>query len=288
MIYADHALAHRLEGLICTEWRRLAEVTPRVFPHASAECVDLAGGVALWLGEGSPVNLAVGLGMNGPVDDAGFERLEAFYHERGAAAITSICPLADPSLLSVLGRRGWRVSEFEHLLVLELSDELLPESLGARTDFQPGDGRDVASDGVLDVHVCLPEERAIWARVATLGFADGEPPERAHEEFGLIMAERDDAILVLAWIDGEPVGVGSLVVDDGVGWLSGDSTLPGYRRRGVQQAIQRHRLRLARDAGCDLAVTEAAPGGVSQRNMERLGFRIAYTHVEFVKPSLGR
>lgn len=43
-------------------------------------------------------------------------------------------------------------------------------------------------------------------------------------------------------------------------------------------------LQLARDAWCDLAVTEVAPGSGSQRNMEGLGFRIAYTHVEFAKP----
>ena len=37
-------------------------------------------------------------------------------------------------------------------------------------------------------------------------------------------------------------------------------------------------------AGCDLAVTESAPGSASQRNMERLGFRIAYTRVDLVAP----
>ena len=97
------------------------------------------------------------------------------------------------------------------------------------------------------------------------------------------MAAREDAILVLGWVDGQPAGTGALVIDGGVGWLSGDSTLPQYRGRGIQQAIQRHRLRLARDAGCDLAVTESAPGSGSQRNMERLGFRVVYTHVEFAK-----
>jgi hypothetical protein len=72
-------------------------------------------------------------------------------------------------------------------------------------------------------------------------------------------------------------------VAGGVGWLFGDSTLPHYRKRGIQQAVQRHRLLLAQAAGCELAVTEAAPGGASQRNMERTGFRVAYTHVEFAK-----
>lgn len=97
------------------------------------------------------------------------------------------------------------------------------------------------------------------------------------------MAEREEAILVLAWVDGEPAGAGSVVIDDGVGCLSGDSTLSRFRRRGIQQAIQRHRLRMAVEAGCELAVTESVPGGASQRNMERHGFHLAYTHVEFTK-----
>lgn len=187
-----------------------------------------------------------------------------------------MCPMAEHSLLQILGRRGWRASEFEHLLVLEL---------GRRSPS----GRSLAGlspcrvDPGLDVRVCVPEERGAWARTAARGFSDGASPERSHEEFGKIMVEREEAILVLAWVDGQPAGTGSLVIDGGVGWLSGDSTLPLYRKRGIQQAIQRHRLQLAADAGCDLAVTEATPGGASQRNMERLGFRVVYTHVEFVR-----
>ena len=198
------------------------------------------------------------------------ERLESFYHERGAAAILSVCPLADRSLLRLLGQRGWQAGDFEHLLVLDLGAGRRSAESAAETD-------------AIEVRVCLPEERAAWAATAARGFSDGATPEQGHKEFGAVMAEREEAILVLAWVDGVPAGTGSLVVDGGVGWLSGDSTLPQYRRRGIQQAIQRHRLRLARDAGCDMAVTEAVPGGASQRNMERLGFRIAYTHVEFTK-----
>jgi GNAT superfamily N-acetyltransferase len=270
MICADHELARRLEDLICAEFRRLAEVGRGVFPDAASECVEVADGVALWLGEGSPVNLAVGLGMRGPVTMADLLRLEAFYQERGAAAIMSMCPLADPSLLLGLGDRGWQTSEFEHVLVRELDAPPEPEL-----------------DAEVDVRVCLPEQRGTWGRVAALGFSDGEPPGQGHVELGKINGARDDVILVLAWVDGEPAGTGALVIDGGVGWLWGDSTLRQYRRRGIQQAIQRYRLQLAREAGCDLAVTEAAPGGASQRNMERLGFRIAYTHVEFVKACHG-
>jgi GNAT superfamily N-acetyltransferase len=265
MIHADRALACRLEGLICTEFRRVGAVARIALPGVPVECIDVADGVALWLEGGSPVNLAVGLGMQGPVDETELERLETFYRKRGAKAVMSMCPLADRSLLKCLGRRGWSASEFEHVFALELGERLPRQRM---------------PDGV---SVCMPEEREAWARTAARGFSDGEPPGRGHEEFGKIMAEREDAILVLARVDGEPAGTGSLVIDGGVGWLSGDSTLPQYRRRGIQQAIQRHRLQLARDAGCDLAVTEATPGSASQRNMERLGFKIVYTHVEFVK-----
>lgn len=268
MIHADLHLARRLEDLVCAEFRRLAESAPGLLPDVSAECIDVGSGVALWLGAGSPVNLVVGLGMAGPVEEAELEAVEAFYHDRGAEAVISMCPLADPSLLQSLGRRGWRASEFEHVLVLELGGRA-----SARHPLPTG----------VDVRVCAPEERELWGRLAARGFTGEEPPDRRHEEFGAIMSGRQDAVLVLGWVDGVPAGTGVLTIDGGVGWLSGDTTLPQYRRRGVQQAIQRHRLLLAEAAGCDLAVTEAAPGGVSQRNMERVGFRIAYTHVEFVK-----
>lgn len=280
MIHADHLLACRLESLIVAEYRRLAAVAERIFPEKGGQCLVVGDGVALWLGDGSPVNTAVGLGMNGPVGEQEFEHLEAFYHDRGAAAVMSMCPLADSSLLPVLGRRGWTATAFEHALALELDKDQ-----GAAEAPDP-DGRFVVSGASeVEVRVCLPEERALWGRMAALGFADGAAePEAVFEEFGRLIADRDDTILVLAWVDGVPAGTGSLVIDGGVGWLSSDSTLPDFRKRGIQQAIQRRRIELARAAGCDLVVTEAEPGGQSQRNMERLGFRIVYTHVEFTKP----
>jgi GNAT superfamily N-acetyltransferase len=269
MIHAEAALARRLEGLICGEFLHLASVAREVLPRVPVRCIEVGGGVALWLGEKAPVNLAVGLGMTGPIGEAELERVEAFYHDRGADAMISMCPLAHGSLLEGLGRRCWRASGFEHLLVLELSES------GYVGDAPPPEG--------VEVRVCRPDERSLWGKLAARGFSDGGPPERRHEEFGTLMAAREDAILVLAWVEGVPAGTGALAIAGGVGWLSGDSTLPQFRRRGVQQALQQHRLLLAQAAGCELAATEAVPGGASQRNMERIGFRIAYSHVEFLK-----
>jgi len=43
------------------------------------------------------------------------------------------------------------------------------------------------------------------------------------------------------------------------------------------------RLAAATTAGCDLATVQTTPGSGSQRNVERMGFRLAYT-----KPTLVR
>jgi hypothetical protein len=38
-------------------------------------------------------------------------------------------------------------------------------------------------------------------------------------------------------------------------------------------------------AGCEFAVSESHPGSTSQRNMERLGFRVVYTRVDLLAPA---
>jgi len=93
-----------------------------------------------------------------------------------------------------------------------------------------------------------------------------------------------DRQLLIAFVDGEPAGTGELHIADGVGWLSADTTLPAFRQRGVQASLQCVRLQMARDVGCELAVTESVPGSPSQRNMERNGFAVVYTRVELAGP----
>jgi hypothetical protein len=99
---------------------------------------------------------------------------------------------------------------------------------------------------------------------------------------GAIVVRRPGTRLLLAFLEGQVAGTAELMVEDGVAWLSADATLPRFRGRGVQQVLQAHRLVLGAGSGCDLAVSEAAPGSGSQRNMERLGFRVVYTRVDMV------
>ena len=49
---------------------------------SGAAVESLAGGFAVYCGPNSPLTQAVGLGLNGPVSDEDFERLEIFYRGR--------------------------------------------------------------------------------------------------------------------------------------------------------------------------------------------------------------
>jgi GNAT superfamily N-acetyltransferase len=88
----------------------------------------------------------------------------------------------------------------------------------------------------------------------------------------------------MAFVDGEVAGGGALTVHDGVCGLFGASTLPAMRGRGVQAQVLRSRIDWAISHGCDLAASIAQPGSISHRNIERAGFRVAYTRTKLIRP----
>ncbi len=85
----------------------------------------------------------------------------------------------------------------------------------------------------------------------------------------------------VGFMDGTPAAHAGLYLDQdsGAGVLAATATLPEFRGRGCQTALLHQRLADAAAAGCDLVVSEAPPGSTSQRNMERVGLRTAYTKV---------
>jgi len=59
-------------------------------------------------------------------------------------------------------------------------------------------------------------------------------------------------------------------------FFSSSTRLP-FRGRGIQNGLVATRLKAAASAGCTTASVLATPGSVSHRNLERAGFRVAYT-----------
>lgn len=113
-------------------------------------------------------------------------------------------------------------------------------------------------------------------------------PDGAPEAFrGLItpLYQMDRALAFVASVDGKLVacGVGLTIPEHRVFALCGAGTLAGYRGRGLQTALLQARMAAASEAGCEYAVVVTNGGTTSQRNAERLGFRVAYSKVTVIK-----
>jgi GNAT superfamily N-acetyltransferase len=250
--------------------RRSGEALAKAHPEMNACTEDIAGGCAIFAGVGSPITQAIGLGMNGPVTADDMARLEHFFESRGARVEVECCPFSHPTLREQFDRRAYRVLEWSNVLCQRLSPDLPPEE-------EPAEGLIVRQAG--------PDEAELWCTLLCLGFADEVG------DYTLTLMNAGKALFgaasagFLAFVDGQAAGGGVIWLSDGVAGVMGASTLPAFRRRGAQSALLRARLDFARQHGCDLAYTITAPGSGSQRNVERAGFRVAYTRTKLYKPA---
>jgi ribosomal protein S18 acetylase RimI-like enzyme len=97
--------------------------------------------------------------------------------------------------------------------------------------------------------------------------------------------QMEGALAFVAVNEGKPVacGAGLVIPEHKVFALCGAGTLAGFRGRGLQTALLRARMAAAVEAGCEYAVVVTQGGTTSQRNAERLGFRVAYSKVTVIK-----
>ena len=98
-----------------------AETMKRLRPNVGAAVESIAGGFAIYCGADSPTTQAVGIGLDGPVSEEEFDRLENFYRSRSEPVRVETCPLADASLIGHFGKRGYRVTEFSNVMALPLN-----------------------------------------------------------------------------------------------------------------------------------------------------------------------
>jgi GNAT superfamily N-acetyltransferase len=266
-MFSDLNLAERLEEIeaftAATYVRRLARRRPGV----DVAVEEVAGGLAVYAGPGSPLSETKAIGLHGAVTDSDLDRMENLFFSRGEPSRVVVCPLADPSLLDGLGRRGYRLSHFENILAMPL------DAIDTETPDTPG----------IEIRPVAPDEGDLYARIVAPNFV--EPGECVDEiiEMALTMLGMEHSASFLAWIDGEPKGGGAVFVHRGLALFAGAATLPAYRNRGVHAALHHTRLAFAKRNGCDLAAQGALPGSTSHRNAERRGLRVAYTRALLIR-----
>jgi hypothetical protein len=269
MPFVDQDVAAQLEGAWVLELVNYAETLKRLGLSPSAATESIGDGVCVYTSPDLPVNRAAGMGLHDPVTAGQMQEMESFFTDRKMPPQFDLCPLADPSLIELAAERGYHVVRFLDVLCMDLpSQNLLPA-------VPPG----------VEIRMITADETEIWARAVASGFAatDGLDESDANVVLARAAAHSPGVVCCLATVEGQPAGGGAMVMHNHLAALFSSSTRLPFRGRGIQNGLVATRLKAAASAGCTTASVLATPGSVSHRNLERAGFRVAYT-----RPTLQR
>jgi GNAT superfamily N-acetyltransferase len=272
MQFVDKAFARRLESAEEMPQVYLAPLYQQQRPEIGAACEAICGGHMIFAGVGSPVGRAVGLGLDGPLTEEDMNRVEAFYASHKAPSQVDLTPLHDPEIFAMVKERGYGIVELNNVLWKPL---------------RVGEDLQTAPSGV-DIRAGRTEEAGSFADIVVRSFHESvEPPEGFHAMLAPLF-QIPGAIVFVASVNGVMAGVGAglIIPEHRIVALFGAGTLPEFRKRGIQTALLGVRLKLAAEAGCEVAVIVTQGGTVSQRNSERVGFRVAYSKVTVIKPTV--
>jgi hypothetical protein len=268
MQFVDKAFARRLES--CEEMPQVyyAREFQKTRPEVGAAEEEICGGHMVFAGIGSPIGRATGAGLDDPLTTADLDRIETFYQDRKAPSQVDLCPMHGSEILEMCKGRGYAIAELNNVLYRKLDPaEHFPAPPNHCT--------------IRRSHI---EEAEVTGAIVEKAFF----PEGAPTPFqGLIapLYKMEGALAFVAEIDGKPVacGTGLVIPQHRVFALCGAGTLEGFRGRGLQTALFRVRMQAAVKSGCEYAVVVTQGGSTSQRNAERLGFRVAYSKATVIK-----
>ncbi len=266
MQFVDKAFARRLESVEELPQALYARFFQKMRPEVGAAEEPVCGGHMSFCGLGSPVGRAVGVGLDRPFTESDLDRIEDFYRLHGAPAQVDLCPLHEPTVFEMFKHRGYAIAELNNVLYRKLDNA---------EDLQVPPRCQIRRSGA-------EEAGAAGAIVESAFFPDGAP-----QAFRGLVAPlyQEGSLAFVAIVDGKLVacGTGLVVPEYKMFALCGAGTLVGYRGRGLQTALLRARIAAAFEAGCEYAAVVTQGGTTSQRNAERLGFRVAYSKVTVIK-----
>ena len=120
MIFADLALARRLERPEALGGASFVEARRRLIPASEAEWTEIAGTYTIFDGPTSPVTQTFGPGLFAPLTTTDLDQIEMFFRDRGAPANHEVSPLAGLPLTDLLVARGYRPIEFTSVMYKSL------------------------------------------------------------------------------------------------------------------------------------------------------------------------
>lgn len=263
------------------EQARLVEDMLGIIEDAEA----IAGGVICRGEPGQWCNQAVGLGMQGPVEGADLDRLIEFYESKSIQPQVELCPFADPSLRAGLSERGFVIREFENTWYRPTPEGLAAEHVLLNPWPVGNDGEPMR------VEVVQPGDDELLQTAVEVSLRPYVADDYDFGESEMAIHRRMVAMpfcrKIVAWMDGRVVASGGMKSRPPLGAMFGVTVLEPWRRRGIQQALMAWRLATAAADGCRTMVIHGEPGEPTERNAQRMGFRMAYTTPVVIRPGEG-
>ncbi|WP_068787093.1 GNAT family N-acetyltransferase [Paenibacillus phocaensis] len=239
--------------------------------------VTRIGGTTLLLDASSPAssyyNRVIGFG---PAD---LDRLPEILGTYTAAGIDPCFDMSPDrqtgEVAEVLAARGF----VPRLQLAFLKLERIGENLEQAKPAQAQARKDIAVSRVADEAGAL----SLIQLIERSRGGDGSALEEAKVQQKSRYFYRADFQNYVAWIGGEPAGIGSLFIRRETGYLANDFTFPEHRRQGVQTALIRHRLQAASALGLTRVYTDVEFASASHVNMLRCGFEMVYMNTFWMK-----
>lgn len=226
------------------------------------ENILLSSGAAFYCGKDSFFSQVIGWGLQ---EGAGFnseiKQIEKFYQQQGMNAChIELSPYADASIIPMLKKRGYQLSDVTTVLGLNLKS------------YQP---QTISTD-------CrLIKETGIrrWADMIAEGFG----VDRNQKEQFSYFAEVRKVYPFGAFIDGDLVAGGTVAIHGHYCDIGMGATLPEYRGRGLHKDLLHARLDFAKKQKGSVAVIATTPGSIADNNCQLIGFTPAYTRLKLSK-----
>jgi GNAT superfamily N-acetyltransferase len=264
------ALARRIEASSQLERVAYIAMHRRIYPSKIAETREIGGALAVVSGSHvkdeaighRAFSRCIGLGFEHPVTELMVEEVERFYAEHGVPTRIDLCPFAAPELRDLLRARGYTVESFLNTWIRST----------APVSFRP--------NAAISVSLASPAEREEWRDTLGRGFASDDTIPI--DPIADTVSHLPEKLLFLARIEGEAAGAAAAHVRDSIALVNGAATRPGFRGRGVQQALLAARINHVAGA-CELMTVITSPGSDSERNVQRFGFRLLHTKAIMIR-----
>jgi hypothetical protein len=213
------------------------------------------------------LNRVIGLGVGGPLVDGELDAVIGAMRAAGSPRFFLPVPPVDGAPAIVATLEGAGIRHYNNWMRLWRGlDDVAPEDV-------PG----------LDVRRVGSGAAAVFAEIVAGAF--GYPPVIASLPAQTL--GRDGWSHYLAFEEDTPVAAAAMFVSGDAAWFGFAATRAEYRRRGAQRALILRRMRDAAEAGCRWVSVETAEDTVQRdapsfRNMQRLGFEVAYARPNYL------